>query len=308
MRATLASTYRSLLHNLQNNQNRLEELRLQGATGKKMLKPSDDPSGIRPVLNARGQIRSAERYLRTMGTAMDRLNTMDSVMTQMENLMVRGKETLVAAGSGALSSQDLRTYADQIRNIKEELLALGNTQIDGKYIFSGHSESTMPFRPMGLGDPDYDPEVNPQPIIYAGDGAEVKLEIGPGAMVTVNLTGDALFMGGSGDIFKILDDIERALREEDSAGALAQMDAFDNAADHMRTLRSQKGNIAQRIDNSMLNMQDMRIDMMEMLSRYEDADILETLTNLTAQETAFKAALEITSQVSRLSILDYMRR
>jgi flagellar hook-associated protein 3 FlgL len=34
---------------------------------------------------------------------------------------------------------------------------------------------------------------------------------------------------------------------------------------------------------------------------------VETITNMTMQETAFKAALDITSRVSRLSILDYMR-
>jgi flagellar hook-associated protein 3 FlgL len=54
-------------------------------------------------------------------------------------------------------------------------------------------------------------------------------------------------------------------------------------------------------------MEDVRIDMQAMLSRYEDADLVETITNMTMQETAFKAALDITSRVSRLSILDYMR-
>lgn len=296
MRATLSTTYRSMLNNLNRSNLRLEDLRLQAATGKRMVKPSDDPSGIRPVLNARGEIRSSERFLRTMGTATDRMNVMDGQLAQVENLMVRAKETLVASGNGALGPTDLTTLADQIRQVKEEMTALGNSQVDGKYIFSGFSETTRPF--------------DGAPIAYQGDSNRIFLEIGPGEKVPVNLTGDALFLGAPGgvNIFETLDEIEAALRAGDSGAALSRMDALDTGADQTRRLRSEMGNIAARVENAIFNMEDMRINMKEVLARYEDADFIDTVTNLTLQETAFRAALEVTSQVSRISILDYMRR
>lgn len=303
MRATLGTTYRSLLNNLSRSTARLEELRVQGATGKKMAKPSDNPSGIRPVLNARGQIRSAERFLGTMGAAMDRLNTMDSQLEQLENLMVRAKETLVSAGNGSMSAADLETLADQVKLVKEEMVSLGNTKIDGKYIFAGYSEDVQPF--------------SGSPITYNGDNGGTELEIGPGERVVVNLTGNSLFMGdsdgdgvtdpGNVDIFQTLDSIEVALRAGDPGTALSQMGALDTGADHARGLRAGMGNVAARVENAMTNMEDVRIDMKEVLARFENADFIETVTNLTQQETAFKAALEITSQVSRLTILDFMR-
>lgn len=303
MRATLGTTYRSLLNNLTRSSLRLEELRVQGATGKKMSKPSDNPSGIRPVLNARGQIRSAERFLGTMGTATDRLSTMDSHLEQMENLMVRAKETLVSAGSGVLNQKDLDTLADQIKLVKDEMVSLGNAKVEGKYIFAGYAEDTQPF--------------SGSPVIYNGDDGRTELEIGPGEKVVVNLTGNNLFMGdadndgvtdpGKVDIFQTLDQIEADLRAGNTSAALGQLANLDTGADQARGLRAQMGNVAARVENAMMNMEDIRIDMKEILSRYEDADFIETITNLTQQETAFKGALEITSQVSRLTILDYMR-
>lgn len=303
MRATLGTTYRSLLNNLNRSSIRLEELRVQGATGKRMTRPSDDPAAIRPVLNARGQIRSAERFLGTIGTAMDRFNTMDSHLEQVETLMVRAKETLVAAGNGAMNQADLNTLADQIRQARDEMVALGNAKVDGKYIFAGYAESTLPF--------------SGSPVVYNGDDGQTELEIGPGDRVPVNLTGNALFMGdadfdgvtdpGGVQIFQTLDQIEADLRAGNPSAALGRMDLLDGGADQVRGLRAKMGNIASRVESAITNMEDVRIDMKEVLSRYEDADFIETVTNLNQQEIAFKAALEVTSQVSRLSILDYMR-
>ncbi len=303
MRATLSATYRTLLNNLDKNSSRLNDLRVTTATGKRMQKPSDDPSAIRPVLNARGQIRSSDRFLRTLGTASDRLQTMDTQLNDIENLMIRTKEIVVASGNGSLNSQDLQTLADQIRLVKDELVALGNTKVSGKYIFAGFSENTPPF--------------DGTPGTYFGDNGAVEFEIGPGEKVPVNLTGNDLFLGdfnfdgatdpGGVDLFQTLDDIQAALTANDPNTALAQLDQVDAGLDQVIGFRAKMGNVAQRVDNATLSMEDVKIDMTEMLSRYEDADIIATITDLSQQETAFKAALEVTSKVSQITILDYLR-
>ncbi len=247
------------------------------------------------MLNARGQIRASDRFLDTMGIAGERLDVLDTHLERVESVMVRAKETLVYAGNGSLSEADLKTLGNQMQLMKDELLALANSSVDGKYLFSGFKEDTPPYS----GDP----------VAYAGDNEAFELEIGPGEKVKVNLTGEEVFgdPGTGKDMWQLFDNMVSALDVGDSAAALAEMDDLDRAADQMRSQRSRMGNLAQRVDSAKLNMEDVRIDMEAMLSRYEDADLVETITNMTMQETAFKAALDITSRVSRLSILDYMR-
>jgi flagellar hook-associated protein 3 FlgL len=231
-----------------------------------------------------------------MGIAGERLDVLDTHLERVESVMVRAKETLVYAGNGSLSDNDLKTLGAQMRLMKDELLALANSSVDGKYLFSGYKEDTQPYPPGA-------------PIVYDGDDGEINLEIGPGEKVKVNLTGEEVFgdPGTGKDMWELFDDMASALEVGTPSAALAEMDNLDQAADQMRTQRSQMGNLAQRVDSAKLNMEDVRIDMQAMLSRYEDADLVETITNMTMQETAFKAALDITSRVSRLSILDYMR-
>jgi len=56
----------------------------------------------------------------------------------------------------------------------------------------------------------------------------------------------------------------------------------------------------------MMHQTDVQIDLQMILSRYQDADAIETFAEITKQETAFQAALSITAKVSQISILDYL--
>jgi flagellar hook-associated protein 3 FlgL len=84
------------------------------------------------------------------------------------------------------------------------------------------------------------------------------------------------------------------------------MDNLDIAADQNRRLRSQMGNRASRLEDAMTHQESVRVDLKQILSRYQDADAIESFNNIIQQETAFQAALSITGKVSQLSILDFI--
>lgn len=298
MKTTQVTVYRNLQYQLGNMENRLLDLRMSAATGKRINKPSDDPSAIRPVLNARSQIQQGDRFLRTIGTATDRLQMQDSYLDQVTNLLTRAQEVTIASGNGAMGPADLATYAQEMGNIREELYALANAKIDGKYIFAGFAEDTEPF-------PD-----SADPTNYQGDSGQIELEIAPGEKVRTNLTGEQLFQGvgipGGINLFALLDQVEADLNANDPASALSRLDDLKGASEQVSRQRSKMGNIAQRVDNAKLHREDVQIDMKEVLSRYEDSDLIEVITALNQQELAFEAALNVTAKVSNLSILNYL--
>jgi flagellar hook-associated protein 3 FlgL len=305
MKTTQSTVYRSLLSQLNKNQSSLLDLRMSAATGKRINKPSDDPSAIRPVLNARSQVQKSDRYLRTMGSAGGRLDILDSHLGQIGNLMIRAQETTIAAGNAAMGPNDLTNLSDAMGHIKDELYSLANSKVDGKYIFAGFAEDTVPF-------PD-----TSDPTNYAGGTADTdhtELEIAPGERIQANLTGDELFQGdfdGDGtvegiNLFQVLDDIQSALAAGDSQGALDSLADLQSGTEQINRQRSQMGNIAARVENAQEHMEEIKIDMQEVLSRYEDADLIEVITALTQQEQAFEAALNVTAKVSKLSILNYL--
>lgn len=214
MKSTQATTYRTLNAELGSINNKLEDLRTQAATGKKINRPSDDPAAIRPVLSARTQIRASERFISSMSTSLDRLDNQDTYLDQVENLLVSAKETTINAINGAMSDADLDTLADKIGYIKTEMMSVANSQVGGQYIFAGFQEDTAPFTADG------------DQISYNGDSNVKRLETAPGEYVETNLNGAELFMGMSdkdGDgvleqtginMFDLLTDLERAIRGE----------------------------------------------------------------------------------------------
>jgi flagellar hook-associated protein 3 FlgL len=291
MRTTQAATNRILQAELNRHGNRLQELREISVTGKKISKPSDDPAVIQPVLETRSQLDNVDRYIKTMDTAIDRFQVMDAQLEQVGNLLIRAREVTISAGSSAFDQGDLNSLAEQIGALKDEMISLANTKVGSKYIFSGYKENVEPF--------------SGNPPVYNGDTNHTMLEVGPGQMVQVNLTGNEVFTDGT-NIFTVLETIESALLNGDSAAAIAQLDDLTAGADQVMRLRGMMGNNSLRTEEARKYMEEFKVETQGQLSRYEDADIIEIISELTQQESAYELALNVTAKVSQLSILDYM--
>ena len=333
MKVTHSATYRLMNTNLNRITNTLQDLRKQGASGLRVEKPSDDPTAIRPILTARTEIRHTERYLQTMGVSFDKMEETDSHLEQIETILQRVKEIGINSVNGSLNDDDRQILADEINQLKQSLVATANAQIDGKYIFAGYSNTTPPFvQNSAYSDAAYDPaDSNTWPYLYQGDPNPTELEITPGERIEVSVTGNELFMGvansnwaappaanqpeaGQVDIFSVLTRMEAAIRAnnvDDPAGAgggiQANIENLEIAANQERRLRAQLGSRTARVETAMAHQEEIAVNLQQTLSRYQDADAIETFNEIVKQETAFEAALSVTSRISQISILDYFR-
>ena len=328
MRVTQKSTYRLLQNNLQQLNKRLETLYTQGSSGLKLNAASDNPAAIRPVITTRSQLRHIDRYLETLGVTSDKMKAVDSHLAGVEDVLQRAKELGINAINSSLSGDDLNTIADQIAQMRAELLDTANASIDGKYVFAGYQENTKPFSANPNYDPAaYDPaDSTTWPYIYNGDANPTQLEIGPGEYLETTLTGNELFLGvsnanwpsgqpgaGQVDIFSVMTRLEEAVRAGNftdaggpGGGVQQQLSNLNGAASQEQRLRGQMGGRAARVDTAMAHQETAQADLKQLLSRYQDADAIDNFTAITQQETALQAALSITAKVGAISILDYL--
>lgn len=269
----------------------MNDLYLQASTGSKLTRASDNPSVINQVLGSQTGIVVSDRYQETIAETQDQLDILDGYLESVESILVRAKEIGVASINGALSDQDMATYADEVAEIQAALLDIANAKVDGKYIFSGYAENTLPFS----GDP----------IAYNGTSDHQYVEISTGQTVQNNLTGDELFTDPV-DIFDVLDGLETALVNTDTGAIETALTDLESAADQARGKRSKMGNINERLDDVSTLMGNLKLQMQERLSRYEDADLVEIMSGISQAEQAYEAALSVSARVSQLSILDYL--
>jgi flagellar hook-associated protein 3 FlgL len=318
MKATLGMNYRALSSELQNISNRLYSFRQQAVTGKKLNKPSDNPGAIRPLLQYRVQSEMTDRNLDHMAVAQGNLQLLDSDLDHIEEILVRAKELGIAANNGSNNNEDRKTYASQIDMLFDELLQASNRQTNGQYVFAGYQDKTVPFTMNPAYDPEtYDPnDSSTWPVDYNGDSNVKTIEMAYGKNIQIALTGNDLFLGdadnnhkvdsGGMDLFAVLKNFEYAVRTNDQAKMNEELDHLENAAEQVRRLRGQMGNNARRIEKATEQLNEASIEFKQIISRYEDADILDVYSQLVQQETAFEAALNITARVSKLSILNFM--
>jgi flagellar hook-associated protein 3 FlgL len=295
MRTTTTSVYRSMQLNIAKTEDDLNELYLQSATGKKISVASDDPSAVRAIENARSQISMSERYIENIETVQDGMDIVDGYLGTVEDIMQRIKEINTASISSSLSDADLETYAEEVATLKEQMVDIANSKVNGKYLFAGFTDDTQPFTVDAVtGD-----------VSYAGTSDIKYIEVGHGETVQSNLTGNELFTEPI-DVFAVFDDLETNLRAADLDALQVSLEEIEPATDQIRTQRSLLGNDNSRLEDNKAMLEEIKLQMQSTLSRYEDADLTEVLSDMTQAETALEAALTVSARLNSLSLLDYL--
>lgn len=85
MRISTAQMHKQALSSMQRQQANVQETQLQIASGKRILKPSDDPVGAVRVLNLNSNISTVEQYSRNIAQAQAGLGYQESVLTSVND-------------------------------------------------------------------------------------------------------------------------------------------------------------------------------------------------------------------------------
>lgn len=123
----------------------LTELNEQSSSQKRINKPSDDAVGSATVLNLRSTLTSYDQYLENVATAQGWLSTSDTTLTQVSTLITRAKELAEEAATGTLGAENRKQVAYEMRQIYEQLIALANTEYQGKSIYGGQTTDQNAF-------------------------------------------------------------------------------------------------------------------------------------------------------------------
>lgn len=163
---------------------------------------------------------------------------------------------------------------------------------------------------------DYNAHFPSQPALTAYDGSVITDTSQPlyfhadGSIVPVDSSGLPVLaspLDAGGNPVSLLDGSGNPMQYTEVPPLDDFVTTLETSADSVRSSRGRMGNNAQRIETSKDHLEGVQIDLQQILSRYEDADLVEVITEMTQSETALEAALNVTSRVGRLSILDYLR-
>jgi flagellar hook-associated protein 3 FlgL len=267
------------------------------ATGKRILRLSDDPVGLAQGLNIKSTLSNIEQMGRNITLGKSWLAASESAMSQVQDVISEAKTLSVQMANGSIDASERRSAAETVQNMLEELVSLANTEVNGRYIFAGTETDTTPFNLE-----------SDNSVTYHGDNNAFTVKIGKDATVEVGSDGEAVFgtLGQPDDVFRVFNDLKTALENNDISGIQAAMSDLDSRFDHVASKISDIGSKMLRMEMKENIFQDLDLTNTERLSSIEDADITEAILDLQAKELAYEAALSSASKVLQMNLLDYM--
>jgi flagellar hook-associated protein 3 FlgL len=268
----------------------------QIATGKRINRPSDDPSGAEVVLRLRTSQAVVEQFRRNAGAAQDALLTADGALDVYQRTLDRARTLLSQGATDSTTLAGKQAIAAEIDGIRERLLSLANTRYDEGYLFGGTRQSAPPFDAAGT--PAATPAL-PQLIQIDPDGSPV----------TTGVAAESVFTDAGGTVFEALTAAATALRgtgnpAADQAAVLAQIDRLTAFTDLGGVARTTIGASLGRVEaaNERLNQSSLSLE--EAAQRLEAADFAEAAVKLTESGRALDAIIQTAAQIGRRSLID----
>lgn len=116
-------------------QSRLENSMERLSSGLRINSAADDASGLAISDRMTSQIRGLNQASRNINDGISLLQTAEGAMQEATNLLQRGRELAVQAGSAALSDSDKQSLQAEINQIKQEINRIGDTtSFNGQFI------------------------------------------------------------------------------------------------------------------------------------------------------------------------------
>lgn len=309
---------RSTSH-LNNNLSILSSLQEKLASGQNILKASDDPVGLTRVLDLSNSIRTDEQFKKNISAALSEAKSSDAAISNMVDIVHRVQEITTQAANFT-NNQDGRTaIALEVDELINQLVQLGNTDIGGKYVFSGFQTDTPPYSRVG------------DDIIYSGTPAtstwQRSVEISKGVETTINVIGQNLlgqvqvttagpplpptFSAGSSGLFRTMIELKQDLEAAGAPNQLTEIRArLDELTTDMNTLLNNQavlGAVSNRLSLTETRLEDRKAILTQEYSQLQDVDMPKVISNLQQQQNTFDASLSVAGRILQSSLLNYIR-
>ncbi|ASS73933.1 flagellar biosynthesis protein FlgL [Tumebacillus algifaecis] len=296
MRITGQMMTQKLIGNIQNNMTRMEKWQRDLATGKKIHSPSDDPVGTSYALRYRSELAQNDQFTKNVDSANSWVQYTDKMLDSATQVLQRARELAVA---GANDTQDVsakRAIADEIDQLYKQMVAIGNSQFNGAYVFNGMLTDQKPYE-----------EANAE--LATPHAGVFRYEIGPGTMLDVNTLGrDAFGTSPSSDnAFQALKDLRDALINDSQPGVANGISQVNNRINEILEIRAGIGARMNRLDLAENRLTDIDLNLQTLQTKVEDTDMAETITKFKIAEDVYRASLNTGAHIIQPSLIDFLR-
>lgn len=279
---------------------RASELQTQISTGKKIIKPSDDPAAAQQLAEFDRKDADAAVFSTNITLAGSLLDQADGVLTQISTQLTRATELATQAANGTQTDATRKIIATELNSIVGSLVGLANTKnVRGQPLFGSASgglavvdnkDGTFTFPP--------DVQVSEVPI---ADGQTVQ--------ATESAKRIFSLAGGNDNTLAMLSKLASALNAggDVSTTVNSSLDQIGQAVNQVADVSASVGARGARVDLQQQLLVTANTDRSELRGKLEQVDITDAVVQLQQMMTALSASQASFSKLSSLSLFDYIK-
>ncbi|MCA8980859.1 MAG: flagellar hook-associated protein FlgL [Planctomycetes bacterium] len=155
------------------------------ATGKRILRPSDDVIGTAKSLATRKQMSRIGNYRDAIESSRPYLESASSSLQDVSGILSEARALITQGMSGTLNDSDRRIISGQIEQLVDQLVDVANSQFGERYLFGGTLSNDPPF--------SFETVNGTCRVVYHGDDEVQRVQIGAGTEVGINVPGSDIF-------------------------------------------------------------------------------------------------------------------
>lgn len=185
MRVSTNSNYNRVLAGIRLNLAKLVRANEQIATGQRILRPSDDPTGTSRILSLQRLEADNQRFIDSINSGLTTVNTAASNLEDASGILTEIRAKLLQGMNGSAPQSARDSIANDIELLREQLIEIANGRSGEQALFGGTELEGSPWQEVSIGGRDR--------VLYLGNSDEQRIRIGSGVELALNVDGALIF-------------------------------------------------------------------------------------------------------------------
>lgn len=286
-------------------QTKARDLRIQVASGQKAQSYSGIAADTRRLEGLENQHAGNKGFIQNIARSELRLQTVEGAVGGLQEIAKDFRTTLLsAANQGNVDNVDLGPIAEQLR---DEAVALMNTEAEGRYLFAGSATDTAPVTLTDGGSAITAADIENGDKYYRGNGDELSVRAAAGVTMDYGVTADPGAGNGFQDLLVALSEVVENPQNVDKIDkAIDKLAGEGGAIAKLADTRAQIGSTLDVLDGVRNRLEDTQVDIESDIADIENVDVSRAMTLLSQQQTTLETSFAVTARLARTSLLNYL--
>jgi flagellar hook-associated protein 3 FlgL len=248
-------------------------------------------------------------YQTATSLAVTQADMQDTQLTSLSSLTTQ----LNTAISTAISSNDPSTLMSQVQSVFNQAVSILNSQdANGAYIYGGGNDSTPPVSVNSLSQLASLGSVS---SAFTNTNNIKSVQVADGQSISYGVTASGVATGLMQELQKIAQFDQGSTGDFSNSSTVSgaqntfltgELTSLTSVASNLNNATAQNGDNYAALQNSQTQQTSMATLYSGFISNIQDTNMAQAATQLSLDQTQLEAALQVTSSLNKLTLLNYM--